>query len=103
MICVNMTKLLDVGMLTMGYASRVKHWCTKVARETISLARECMGANGILLQNRVMKSFIDMEAVYTYEGTSDINALISDESLLEEFRHLSELIVNYPLVLLFQS
>lgn len=48
-----------------------------------------------------MKSFIDMEAVYTYEGTSDINALISDESLLEEFRHLSELIVNYPLVLLF--
>lgn len=61
----------------MGQAARAKHWCTKVSRETVSLARECMGGNGILLENRVMKALIDMEAVYTYEGTYDINALIS--------------------------
>lgn len=65
----------------MGQASRAKLWCTKMARETISLARECMGGNGILIENRVIKSFMDMEALYTYEGTYDINALISGREI----------------------
>ena len=42
-----------------------------------------MGGNGILLENRVMKAFMDMEAVYTYEGTYDINALISAREITE--------------------
>ena len=40
-----------------------------------------MGGNGILLENRVMKSMMDMEAVFTYEGTYDINALISGREI----------------------
>jgi len=76
-----MYRLLDQGKLTMGQASRAKLHCAKVARETVSLARECMGGNGILLENRVMKTFMDMEALYTYEGTYDINALISGREI----------------------
>ena len=77
LLCMHMYKLLDEGKLTMGQASRTKAHCAKVARETISLARECMGGNGILLENKVIKFMMDNEALYTYEGTYDINSLIS--------------------------
>jgi len=65
----------------MGQASRAKLYCAKLGRETIALARECMGGNGILLENRVIKAFMDIEALYTYEGTYDINALISGREI----------------------
>jgi len=81
MLCVHLLKMLENRTLTMGQASRAKAHCSKAARETIALARECMGGNGILLENRVMKSMMDMEALYTYEGTYDINALISGREL----------------------
>ena len=44
-----------------------------MAREVISMAREICGGNGIILDNRVMKHLMDGEAVFTYEGTYDIN------------------------------
>jgi len=53
----------------MGQASRTKAHCAKLARKTISLARECMGGKGILLENKVIKFMMDNEALYTYEGT----------------------------------
>jgi len=45
------------------------------------LARECLGGNGILLENHVMKAMNDMEVIYTYEGTYDINMLVSGREL----------------------
>jgi alkylation response protein AidB-like acyl-CoA dehydrogenase len=54
---------------------------TKLGRETVSLAREVCGGNGILMENKVIKAFLDMEAVYTYEGTYDINSLVSGREL----------------------
>lgn len=81
LMCVHFCKLLDSGKLTMGQASRAKMHAAKLARETISLARECLGGNGILIENSVIKTFMDIEALYTYEGTYDINALISGREL----------------------
>jgi alkylation response protein AidB-like acyl-CoA dehydrogenase len=66
---------------TIGQISRAKALATKLGRETVSLAREICGGNGILLQNHVMKQFVDMEAIYTYEGTYDINMLVSGREL----------------------
>ena len=40
-----------------------------------------MGGNGIILENYVMKAFIDMEGVYTYEGTYDINTMVAGREL----------------------
>ena len=40
-----------------------------------------MGGNGILVENRVIKAMANMEALYTYEGTYDINVLISGREL----------------------
>lgn len=40
-----------------------------------------MGGNGILLENYLIKALIDMEAIYTYEGTYDINTLVAGREL----------------------
>lgn len=50
-------------------------------REICALGREILGGNGILIQNRVMKQMMDMEAIYTYEGTYDINMLVSGREI----------------------
>jgi len=61
----------------MGQVGRAKAMCSKMAREVCLLARECCGGNGIVLENHVIKAMMDMEANYTFEGTYDINMLIS--------------------------
>ena len=76
------TKRVDAGeKLRKGQAARLKGHCSKLGRETVALARECMGGNGILAEYGVMRHFCDMEALYTYEGTYDINSLVSGREL----------------------
>lgn len=45
-------------------------------RETVALAREVAGGNGITLETDVARFFSDAEAIYSYEGTHEVNALI---------------------------
>ena len=45
-------------------------------RETVALAREVVGGNGITLDTDVARFHADAEAVYSYEGTHEINALV---------------------------
>lgn len=71
----------DRGVVTSGQVARVKANSTRLGRETVALARECLGGNGILLEHRVMKAMADMEGAYTYEGTYDINSLVSGREL----------------------
>ncbi len=47
----------------------------------VALAREVCGGNGIILDYHVIKSFLDMEANHTYEGSYDINSLVSAREL----------------------
>ena len=47
----------------------------------MALAGEVCGGNGILIENKVIKAFLDMESMYTYEGTYDINSLVSGREL----------------------
>jgi glutaryl-CoA dehydrogenase len=49
---------------------------TSQAREVCAQAREMMGGNGILIENRAIKAMMDIEGVHTYEGTYEINTLI---------------------------
>jgi glutaryl-CoA dehydrogenase len=48
----------------------------RLYRETSALAREVCGGNGIILDNGVARFQADAEAVYSYEGTHEINSLI---------------------------
>lgn len=53
-------------------------------RETVALAREVVGGNGITLETDVARFHADAEAVYSYEGTHDINSLIIGRALTGE-------------------
>ena len=45
-------------------------------RETVAWAREVLGGNGIVLDYQVARFFADAEALYSYEGTREMNTLI---------------------------
>jgi len=50
-------------------------------RESVALAREIMGGNGILVTGDAMRFFADAEAMYTFEGTREVNTLIVGRAL----------------------
>ncbi|RYZ67708.1 MAG: acyl-CoA dehydrogenase, partial [Proteobacteria bacterium] len=50
-------------------------------RQVTSMARELMGGNGILISNQVARFLGDAEALYSYEGTKQINSLILGRAL----------------------
>lgn len=64
------------GGLTAARASLAKRVCAEGMREVVAHARALMGGNGLLLEHHVARLFADAEAVYTYEGTHEINTLI---------------------------
>ncbi|MDQ1129694.1 acyl-CoA dehydrogenase family protein [Microbacterium sp. SORGH_AS_0888] len=50
-------------------------------RESAALAREILGGNGLLLENDVVRFLADAEAMYTFEGTREMNVLILGRAL----------------------
>ncbi|KAK8512171.1 hypothetical protein V6N12_031898 [Hibiscus sabdariffa] len=74
-------KLYEAGKMTLGHASLGKSWITSTARETAALGRELLGGNGILADFLVAKAFCDLEPIYTYEGTYDINSLVTGREI----------------------
>lgn len=52
-----------------------------LARDVCRLAREVCGGNGIIIDNHVMTRMLDVEAMHTYEGTYEVNALVSGREL----------------------
>lgn len=71
-----LSQLQDEEKLTDEHASLAKVFCTLRTRDIVSRAREVMGGNGILLQYNVARFVADAEAIYSYEGTKEINSLI---------------------------
>ncbi|SHH30594.1 Acyl-CoA dehydrogenase, C-terminal domain [Streptomyces sp. 3214.6] len=50
-------------------------------REVVAWSREIFGGNGILLDNEVGRFFADAQAIYSYEGTREMNTLIVGKSI----------------------
>lgn len=75
-LCFRLSQLQDQGMLTDEHASLAKVFCSLRTRDVVSRAREVMGGNGILLEYDVARFVADAEAIYSYEGTKEINSLI---------------------------
>ncbi|KAN0018550.1 hypothetical protein ACTFIU_011168 [Dictyostelium citrinum] len=76
LMCHRVSQLFDQGKLTSGQVGLLKAFSTSKAREVVSLARELFGGNGILLDD-IGRNFVDMEGIYTFEGTYDVNTLIA--------------------------
>mgnify|MGYP001411533458 FL=1 len=75
-MCFRLSELQDEGLLTDEHASLAKVFCSMRTRDVVSQAREVMGGNGILLEYDVARFVADAEAIYSYEGTKEINSLI---------------------------
>jgi glutaryl-CoA dehydrogenase len=71
-----LSELQDEDRLSDEHASLAKVFCTLRMRDIVGRAREVMGGNGILLEYDVARFVADAEAIYSYEGTKEINSLI---------------------------
>jgi glutaryl-CoA dehydrogenase len=75
-LCARLSQLQDQGRAEDRHSSLAKAWCTVRMRETVGYARELLGGNGILLEHNVGRFVADAEAIYSYEGTREMNTLI---------------------------
>ncbi len=76
LLCLRLSQLLAGGKMTPGMASLAKMNNARKARQICADARDILGGNGILLDYHVARHHADVEAVYTYEGTDNIQSLI---------------------------
>jgi glutaryl-CoA dehydrogenase len=74
-------RLQGQGVSDMPRAAFAKSFTTVRMRETVALGHEVLGADGILGDHRMAKILADAEAIYTYEGSYEINSLIVGRAL----------------------
>jgi len=70
------SEMLDEGTQKDEHSALAKEFAASRMRETVAWCRELMGGNGIVLDYGVMRHFADGEAIYSYEGTREMNTLI---------------------------
>src|SRR5713101_4966412 len=69
------------GKMTDAHASLAKAFTTAKCRETVAWARELLGGNGIAAEYNVGRFFVDAEALYSYEGTFQMQNLILGKTI----------------------
>ena len=74
-------RLKDKGRAHASHISMLKMNNVWMARETARMAREILGANGIVEEYGVMRHMNNLESVFTYEGTHDIHKLVIGERI----------------------
>lgn len=74
-------QLKQDGNLRFDHVSMAKRNNVQIALETARVARDVLGANGILNEYPVFRHMANLESVYTYEGTHDIHTLILGQSI----------------------
>ncbi|HEV8246758.1 MAG TPA: acyl-CoA dehydrogenase family protein [Polyangiaceae bacterium] len=95
----DMAQEIAAGELMVHHFARLKHKRGKLSPEQVSLckrnsvkkaldiarrARAVLGANGILLEYPVIRHALNLESVYTYEGTHEIHTLVLGKALTGE-------------------
>ena len=80
-LLVRMAQLEVEGKMTDAHAALAKAFTTAKCRETVAWARELLGGNGIAADYNVARFFADAEALYTYEGTYQMQNLILGKAI----------------------
>jgi len=80
-LMLRLAQLDDEGKLGDHHAALAKAYCTSKARETVAWGRELLGGNGIVADYHVGKLFADVEALYSYEGTCQMQNLIVGKAI----------------------
>ena len=81
LLALHVGRLKDQGKADPSHISMLKMNNVAIARETARLAREILGANGIVDDYCIMRHLNNLESVFTYEGTNDIHKLIIGEKI----------------------
>ncbi len=76
-----MAQLTSLPQMGMDQVALAKAFTTERMRETVAAGRSILGGNGIVTDYRMAKCFADAEAIYTYEGSHEINTLIVGRSI----------------------
>jgi glutaryl-CoA dehydrogenase len=75
-MALRVTRMQEDGTQRDEHSALAKQFCAAKCRETVALARDLMGGNGILLEHGAARLFADAEAIYSYEGTNEMTTLI---------------------------
>jgi glutaryl-CoA dehydrogenase len=76
LLCWRMGRLKESGKLTAAQISLAKRDCVAMARDCARDARDILGANGVTDEYQCGRHMLNLESVYTYEGTHDIHTLV---------------------------
>lgn len=74
-------RLKDEDRATFAHVSMAKRNNVQMALEVARTARDILGANGIVAEYPVFRHMVNLESVYTYEGTHDIHTLILGQAI----------------------
>ncbi|MCM4084102.1 acyl-CoA dehydrogenase family protein [Paractinoplanes hotanensis] len=83
-MCVRLAQLQDEGQYRDEHSALAKAYCTTRMREVVGWARELLAGNGIVLDYNIGRFVADAEALYSYEGTREINTLIVGRAITGE-------------------
>ena len=78
---VRLSQLEDLGQAKDEQSALAKAFTTARMRETVAMGRSLLGGNGIVTDFEMAKIFADAEAIYSYEGTYEINALVTGRAI----------------------
>ncbi|WP_115788021.1 acyl-CoA dehydrogenase family protein [Arthrobacter silvisoli] len=78
---VRLAQLEDVGLAKDEQSALAKAFTTDRMRESVALGRSILGGNGIVTDYEMAKIFADAEAIYSYEGTYEINTLVTGRAI----------------------
>ncbi|MFC4591668.1 acyl-CoA dehydrogenase family protein [Sphaerisporangium corydalis] len=78
---VRLAQLSDAGEASPERAALAKAFTTTRMREVVAWARELFGGNGIVLDYEIAKFFADAEAIYSFEGSREMNTLIVGKAI----------------------
>lgn len=74
-------RIKDKGLLSPEMCSIIKANNSLKALNVARMARDILGGNGIVDEYEVMRHLVNLESVYTYEGSYDINMLMLGRSI----------------------
>jgi alkylation response protein AidB-like acyl-CoA dehydrogenase len=80
-LIVRQAQLHAEGKLSDAHAALAKAFATAKCRETVAWAREVLGGNGIVADYKTARFFTDSEALYSYEGTYQMQNLIVGKAI----------------------
>lgn len=78
---VRLSELEDEGAARDEQSALAKAFATARMRDSVALGRSILGGNGIVTDFEMAKIFADAEAIYSYEGTAEINTLVTGRAI----------------------